>query len=149
MNPCKETSALSVHRQLDSIAEQVTVELQQYQNDGDGGEKETKSSPAGDDSEKMDTSRSEVDQSTKSHDTTAGAGGEMVILSGGLQLPIEVVLDGINTVLYSRLCFSAPSMQQYYNLENSFIDKVWEWDRVMKILNQQNIFDVWEWDLLC
>ena len=88
----------------------------------------------------MDTSRSEVDQSTKSHDTTAGDGGEMVILSGGLQLPIKVVLDGINTVLYSRLRFSAPSMQQYYNLENSFIDKVWEWDRVIKMLSWQSDF---------
>lgn len=189
MNPCKEISALSIHRQLDSIAEQVTAEVRQYQNGG--GEEEAKSLPvsddskvdtsksptsaeddqtstkdhdcvnttaaghreilsgsqlptevvqetnessrASDDSETMDTTRSKVDQSTKHHDhfnSTAGAGGEntVQILSGGLQLPVEVVLDGINTVLYSRLRFSAPSMQQYYNLENSFIDKVWEWD---------------------
>ncbi|MCG8620643.1 MAG: transglutaminase-like domain-containing protein [Proteobacteria bacterium] len=132
MNPCKEISAVSVHRQLDGIAEQVTAELQQYQNDGGAEEElEAKSSSASDDSEEMDTSRSEVDQSTKSHDTTAGDGGEVVILSGGLQLPIKVVLDGINTVLYSRLRFSSPSMQQYYNLENSFIDKVQEWDCVI------------------
>jgi hypothetical protein len=202
MNPCKEISALSVHRQLDSIAEQVTAELRQYQNGGRGeeeaksspvsddskadtsksptsaeedqsndtctkdhdcinttaaGHRETpsglqlptevepkanKSSPANDDSEKMDTSRSKGDQSTEHHDrfnTTAGDGGESTvrILSGGLQLPVEVVLDGINTVLYSRLRFSAPSMQQYYNLENSFIDKVWEWDHVLRMLNMQ------------
>ena len=141
MNPCKEISAVSVHRQLDGIAEQVTAELQQYQNDGGGEEElEAKNSPASGDSEEMDTSRSEVDQSTKSHDMTAGDGGEMVILSGGLQLPIKVVLDGINTVLYSRLHFSAPSMQQYYNLENSFVDKVWEWDRVIKMLSWQSDF---------
>ena len=141
MNPCKEISAVSVHSQLDGIAEQVTAELQQYQNDGGGEEElEAKNSPASGDSEEMDTSRSEVDQSTKSHDTTAGDGGEMVILSGGLQLPIKVVLDGINTVLYSRLHFSAPSMQQYYNLENSFIDKVWEWDCVIKMLSWQSDF---------
>ena len=141
MNPCKEISAVSVHRQLDGIAEQVTAELQQYQNDGGAEEElEAKSSSASDDSEEMDTSRSEVDQSTKSHDTTAGDGGEVVILSGGLQLPIKVVLDGINTVLYSRLRFSSPSMQQYYNLENSFIDKVWEWDHVIKMLSWQSDF---------
>lgn len=127
MNPCKEISAHSVHGQLDSIAEQVAAELQQYHSGG--GEQEAKSS-ASDDS-KVDHSRSstciEVGDSTKDHDrvNTTAAGCERV---RGLQLPTEVVLDGINTVLYSRLRFSAPSMEQYYNLENSFIDKVWEWD---------------------
>ena len=129
MNPCKEISAHSVHRQLDSIAEQVAAELQQYQNDG--GEKEAKSSPTSDD--KVDPSRSST--SAQSSDSTKDRGCVNTTAADcervrGSQVPTEVVhvLDGINMVLYSRLRFSAPSMEQYYNLENSFIDKVWEWD---------------------
>lgn len=149
MNPCKEISAYSIHRQLDSIAEQVAAELLQQYQDG-CEEQEAKSSPVCDD--KIDTSTStcvEVGQScgsTKDQDCdinvapAAAACGKLqlpveVVLDGvnvapaagacgKLQLPMEVVLDGINTVLYSRLHFSSPSMEQYYNLENSFIDKV-------------------------
>ena len=156
MNPCKEVSAHSIHRQLDSIAEQVAAELlQQYQNGGDS-EQEAKNSPAfAKNGVKLETSKSptsaKMDQcgvrdcskdldrcSTKTADCE-----ERRASSSGLQLPTEVILDGINTVLYSRLRFSSPSMDQYYNLENSFIDKVWEWDHdlsydVVEMLNQQN-----------
>ena len=163
MNPCKEISAHSVHRQLDGIAEQVAAELQQYHSEG--GEQEAKSSPASDDSKvdpsrsstcvkeakssparddsKVDPSRSstcaKVGDSTKDHDrvNTKAAGCERVSL-GELQLPTEVVLDGINTVLYGRLCFSAPSMEQYYNLENSFIDKVRLRLQCHEMLSRQN-----------
>ena len=129
MNPCREISACSIYRQLDSIAEQVAAELlQQYHDDGE--QKEAKISLAGDD--EMDTSRStcaEVGQSSDStedqdHVNEACAVAAACERLRRLQLPTEVVLDGINMVLYSRLRFLSPSMEQYYNLENSFIDKV-------------------------
>lgn len=37
---------------------------------------------------------------------------------------VEQVLDAMNTVLYDRLGFKPASADHYYDLENSYIDKV-------------------------
>ena len=121
MNPCKEISACSIHRQLDSIAEQVAAELLlQYHNDE---QEATNSSLGGDEMDTSTVGQSACDEAAPREDGAT----DTAITSDKLKrlgLPTEVVLDGINTVLYSRLHFSAPSMDQYYDLENSFIDKV-------------------------
>ena len=108
MNPCKEVSGCSVYKQLDSIAEQVTAELLQSHSRQD-----------------RETTLPVRDSDTSVH----SSGGEDRAGTSKLrrmELPTEVILDGINTVLYKRLHFSAPSRDQYYNLENSFIDRVSE-----------------------
>ena len=49
-------------------------------------------------------------------------------LDGGqareVDAPVEQVLDAINAVLYDRLGFKPASADRYYDLENSYIDKV-------------------------
>ena len=104
MNPCKDVSAAAIHKQLDGIAKQVTAELQKSHK---LGQDKTSSGPP--DCEK-DVEESDISCTTSK--------------LRRLDLPAEVVLDAINTVLYNRLHFSAPPMDHYYNLENSFIDKV-------------------------
>lgn len=107
MNPCKNIQAASVQQQLDSIAEQVSAELLRICD----GKKETS------------VSVKDADGSAPSCDAVEDR-MESTSNLGKLELPVEVVLDAINTVLYNRLHFSAPPMDRYYDLENSFIDKV-------------------------
>lgn len=107
MNPCREISATFVHSQLDSIAEQVSVELLQACKDDEG-------------TEMIERERNVSDLSSES----AEGREDMPSKLRRLDLPTEVVLDTINSVLYGTLQFAAPPMDQYYNLENSFIDRV-------------------------
>ena len=112
MNPCREISASFVESRLDSIAEQVSVELLQTCKDDE-------------DTEMMERERSASGLSPESVDGGEGIPSKL----RRLDLPTEVVLDAINTVLYSTLQFAAPPMDQYYNLENSFIDRVIEYSQ--------------------
>lgn len=111
MNPCKEISPSSIYKQLDSIAQQVAVELLQTS---------TGQLPASQPHKDSDTSGQSYESKEEEEDRASTASKLR-----RLGLPTEAVLDAINTVLYGRLCFSPPPMDQYYNLENSFIDQVW------------------------
>ena len=111
MNPCKEIPPSTIHKQLDSIAQQVAAELLQT-----SVGQVAASQPLRD----SDTS-SQSYESEEEEEDNVSPGSKLRRLG----LPTDVILDAVNTVLYNRLCFSPPSMDQYYNLENSFIDQVW------------------------
>ena len=104
MNPCKEISASFVQEQLDGIAEEIATEFMQ------GHVEEARQL------------FKDADPSSQSHKSEDSASTTSKLR--GLELPTEVVLDAINNTLYNRLHFSPPTMDQYYNLENSFIDRV-------------------------
>ena len=111
MNPCRQISLSHVQKQLDSIAEQVATELLESHKDHEEI-KSMLSEKGSDDS----------GQSSVSIDEREGVASKL----RRTDLPTVVILDAINKTLYNTLQFSAPPMDQYYNLENSFIDKVIE-----------------------
>ena len=113
MNPCKEISPSAIHKELDSIAQQVTVDLLQ----SSGGQVAASHPHRDNDTSSQSYEFSEEEEDRVSSDSKLRR----------LGLPTKVVLDAMNTVLYNRLCFLPPSMDQYYNLENSFIDRVWHY----------------------
>ena len=120
MNPHKEICASSVYQQLDCIAEQVAAELLEQHS----SEQEANSSVAGDE---MVVSISYYHACSQVLGSSTGRRRTVLPQCEKLKrlrLPIEVVLDGINTVLYEKLHFLEPFMGHNNLLENSFIDKV-------------------------
>ena len=114
MNPCKQISPSTIHEDLDSIAQQVAVELLQTS----GGQLAATQCLRDNDTSSQSYKSEEEEEEEGDRESSESK-------LRRLCLPTEVVLDAVNTVLYNRLCFSPPSMDQYYNLENSFIDQVW------------------------
>ena len=98
MNPCRAIQHEDIGAQLDNIAGMVAAELVQGQPGEVGKDDDHSSAPK--------CSRLDVGQAR------------------GVEAPVEQVLDAINTVLYDRLGFKPASVDHYYDLENSYIDKV-------------------------
>ena len=98
MNPCEAIQCEDIGAQLDTIAGMVTAELVQGQ-PGDSGKDDDHSS------------------APKCSRLDGGQAREV-------DAPVEQVLDSINAVLYDRLGFKPASADRYYDLENSYIDKV-------------------------
>ena len=98
MNPCRAIQHEDISAQLDNIAGVVAAELVQGQPGKVGKDDDQSSAPK--------CSRLDVRQAR------------------AVEAPVEQVLDAINTVLYDRLGFKPASVDHYYDLENSYIDKV-------------------------
>ena len=100
MNPLRRIRPEDTYRQLDSIAEKVACELLRRHGDTHGSPPEC--------------SRLESE----------GDDHAALVKVLEMKLPTMLVLDGMNTVLYDQLGFKPGSLQRYYDLENSYIDKV-------------------------
>ena len=98
MNPCRAIQHEDIGAQLDNIAGMVATELVQGQPGKVGKDDDQSSAPK--------CSRLDVRQAR------------------AVEAPVEQVLDAINTVLYDRLGFKPASIDHYYDLENSYVDKV-------------------------
>ena len=106
MNPLRDIKAENIQRQLDSISEKVASELLR-KHETNSGEKEEEECSA--------------PKCTKlSGETTSQVLSRVL----KLRLPISAVIEGINAVLYDQLGFKKGPVEQYYELENSYIDKV-------------------------
>ena len=106
MCPCHCQDTASINKQLDSIAEMVAVELLKKKGKAEeGGEEE-------------DT---EAGISAPKRPRQQTAVAEMVEKG----LSADVILPALNSVLYGQLGFKGAGSDSYYQLENSYIDKVW------------------------
>ena len=97
MKPCQAVHQEVIGAQLDNIAVMVTTELIQRQQGTD------------DQGSTRKCSRLDDDIMSRVH---------------GMGVPAECVLDAMNTVMYDRLGFKAAASDHYYDLDNSFIDRV-------------------------
>lgn len=65
--------------------------------------------------------------SPKSCDSQAGeqnAGAQVLRAVRKLRLHRDIILEAMNTVIYKDIGFTASTLKDYYNIENSLIDKV-------------------------
>lgn len=100
MNPCQTVRHEVVGTQLDSIAAMVAEELIQRQQ-GEVGKDDQGSSPK---SLRLDE--------------------DVLSRVRGMGVPAKSVLDAMNTVIYDRLGFKSAASDNYYDLENSYIERV-------------------------
>ncbi len=107
MNPMDNIQEEDILAQLDSIAEEVAKVLLRRLGGGgrDGKAEETKC------------------VKTDGASTCSGS-SDVVSRARDLILPERAVTDAINAVMYGHLGFRGAPEQHYYDLENSFIDKV-------------------------
>lgn len=104
MNPCQNIDAKDISRQLDNIAEAVAVELIKRR----GGRKDVASpQPSAPKCSKPD-----------------GYSSENVAVVHQLNLPRDIVLSAINNVLFNDLNFKPQPSEHYYDLDNSYINRV-------------------------
>ena len=103
MCPCHCQDTASISKQLDSIAEMVAVELLKKAEEGGEGE----DTEAGISAPKRPRQQTAVAE---------------VVEKG---LSADVILTALNSVLYGQLGFKGATSDSYYQLENSYIDKVW------------------------
>ena len=102
MCPCHCQDTASISKQLDSIAEMVAVEL--LKKAEEGGEEDTEAGISAPKRPRQQTAVAEV-------------------VEKGLSA--DVILTALNSVLYGQLGFKGATSDSYYQLENSYIDKVW------------------------
>ena len=107
MNPCLSIDAEAISRQLDDIAEAVAVELIKRSGDRNGGEDSA-------------ASQCSAPKCSKPEQYSS----RNVARVHQLNLPLDIVLSAINNVLYNDLGFKPKPSEHYYDLENSYIDKV-------------------------
>ena len=107
MNPCQNIDAEAVSRQLDNIAEAVAVELIKRNGDRGGREDVAGPQPAAPKCSKPE-----------------GYSSENVARVHQLNLPLDIVLSAINNVLYNDLGFKPKPSEHYYDLDNSYINRV-------------------------
>ena len=100
MKPCQAVHQEVIGAQLDNIAAMVATELIQRQQGevGMDGQGSTRKCSILDD-----------DIMSRVH---------------GMGVSAECVLDAMNTVMYDQLGFKAAASDHYYDLDNSFIDRV-------------------------
>ena len=110
MRPCHCLGGRSISGQLDSIAEMVAMELLKKRGEGEGqgqveGEVLDPKRP------RHESALTEVTQ---------------------LRLPIDTLLTALNTVLYDHMGFRGAT-DNYYDLNNSYIDKVYTHTELNKV----------------
>ena len=106
MRPCHCPDTNTIGKQLDSIAEMVAVELLR------GEEREGEREGEGDgEGEGTEGGVKRLRQSALAAVTQRG-------------LPVDIILTALNKVLYDRLGFKGATGDAYYELDNSYIDRV-------------------------
>ena len=105
MCPCHCQDTASINKQLDSIAEMVAVELLKKKGKAEEGEE-------GEDTEAGISAPKRPRQTAVAEVVEKG-------------LSADVILTALNSVFYGQLGFKGAASDSYYQLENSYIDKVW------------------------
>lgn len=110
MNPLLGIKAEDIRAQLDSIAEEVARELLR---------RHTSSSSSRD-------GTAEGDRAPKCSkpDLAESSSSDVLSRARELKLPARSVTDAINAVMYDQLGFTSGPVEHYYQLDNSYIDKV-------------------------
>lgn len=112
MNPCCDIKEEEILTQLDIIAEAVALEL--WRTHGSSSLKE----------EGYLEDAEERNGSTPKCCRLENNGTELLSRLRGLHLPAEGVLDALNVTFYNTLGFKSGPRERYYDINNSFIDKV-------------------------
>lgn len=101
LQPFDNVSPEDISHQLDTIAHQVAKKLLK--------------------------DHSSLNTSCESCDSQAGeqnAGAQVLRAVRKLRLHRDIILEAMNTVIYKDIGFAASTLKDYYNIENSLIDKV-------------------------
>lgn len=113
MNPCCDIKEEEILSQLDLIAEAVALELWRTH----GGNSVKEESYLEDEEERNGST-------PKCCRLESDGTHELLPRVVGLHCPAEDVLDALNMTLYNTLGFKSGPRERYYDLNNSFIDKV-------------------------